>query len=141
MEAARFSARLRDGLLDEAAQVLGLAQQVAGRLSDPGDAGRRVHGHQRHRLRYVGQVCPQPPAEGAVGGDSRRHAPAAQHDQVVTVLGVKLGQNAGGLLAAEAPLVARLAEALLKGRRTVTPSRQSSGESIRSVRTATSAPG
>ena len=87
----------RDAAFEEAAQFLGLAEQVAGGLRDRGEVLGGLRGHRGDGLRDVGQVGPQPPVEGAVAGGGRDQRPAAEHHQVVAAAVVDGGEHGDGL--------------------------------------------
>jgi teichoic acid transport system permease protein len=88
-----FAAGRGDAALQEAAELLGLAQQVPRRRGDQPELGGTVGRQAGHRLRDVGQVRPQPPGERLAPGRRQGHRAAAQHHQVVRLVGVEPGQQ------------------------------------------------
>jgi hypothetical protein len=91
-----FAAGRGDAALQEAAELLGLAQQVARRGRDQLELGGAVGRQAGYGLRDIGQVRPQPPRERLAPGRRRGHRAAAEHHQVVGPAGVEPGQQLDG---------------------------------------------
>ena len=98
-----LAARLGDAALEEAPQLLGLAQHVLRGIRHAGQPAHRVRRHLGDRLRDVGQVGPEPAAERVVRHHLGDQPAAAQDHDVMPVLRVDRGQHLGCLLGAEPP--------------------------------------
>ncbi len=96
-----LAARRGHAAFQEAAELLGLAQHVLGRLRHIRQPADGLGGHRRDRLRDVGQIGPQPAAEVVVLHHLVDQPAAAQHHDVVPVLRVHRGQHLRRLRGAE----------------------------------------